>query len=94
MRSLGLCSSCFVLRSEAQLTDAKSKEPGTKHNPMAERILFLTGRLAEPALGEIRVSGVFHMHDQAALVAALERGWALRARRVEGGDIVLEPPAG
>ncbi|MBZ4039717.1 FecR family protein [Novilysobacter selenitireducens] len=51
-------------------------------------------RLADPALGEIRVSGVFHMHDQAALVAALEQGWALRAREVEGGDIVLEPPAG
>lgn len=51
-------------------------------------------RLADPALGDIRVSGVFHMHDQAALVAALERGWALRAQQASDGDIVLHPPAG
>lgn len=48
-------------------------------------------RLADPSLGEIRVSGVFHMDDQAALVAALERGWSLQARRADGGDIVLHP---
>ncbi|WP_330969628.1 FecR family protein, partial [Lysobacter sp. A3-1-A15] len=51
-------------------------------------------RLADPALGDIRVSGVFHMHDQAALVAALERGWSLRPRPARDGHIVLYPPAG
>lgn len=46
-------------------------------------------RLADPALGAMTVSGVFHYDDQAALVAALERGWALRAERRHDREIVL-----
>lgn len=48
--------------------------------------------LADPALGELRVSGVFRTDGQPALVAALERGWGLRAER-RGGAIVLHGPA-
>lgn len=40
--------------------------------------------LADPALGARPVSGVFHAGDQQALVAALERGWSLRATRRDG----------
>ncbi|GAA5076601.1 FecR family protein [Lysobacter panacisoli] len=46
-------------------------------------------RLADPALGELRVSGVFHAGDQEALVAVLERGWPLRAVRSSDDEIVL-----
>lgn len=45
-------------------------------------------RLADPSLGEVTVSGVFHIGDQDALVAVLERGWSLRAERTNG-EIVL-----
>lgn len=47
-----------------------------------------TLELADPALGARPVSGVFHAGDQQALVAALERGWSLRATR-HAGRIVL-----
>ena len=46
-------------------------------------------RLADPSLGAVTVSGVFHIDDQAALVAALERGWGIRAERVGTDEIVL-----
>lgn len=46
-------------------------------------------RLADPALGALTVSGVFHAGDQDALVAALERGWSLRAERTAEHEIVL-----
>lgn len=46
-------------------------------------------RLADPALGEMKVSGVFHAGDQDALVAVLERGWSLRAERRGADEIVL-----
>lgn len=46
-------------------------------------------RLADPALGAMTVSGVFHAGDQEALVAALERGWSLRAVRNGEHEIVL-----
>lgn len=49
-------------------------------------------RLADPALGALTVSGVFHAGDQDALVAALEQGWSLRAERVGEREIVLHPP--
>jgi transmembrane sensor len=49
-------------------------------------------RLADPALGGITVSGVFRADDQAGLVAALERGWALRAERTDKEEIVLHGP--
>lgn len=45
--------------------------------------------LAEPALGEIRISGVFDARDQASLVEALHRGWGLQARRAANGEIAL-----
>ncbi|MDI9240479.1 FecR domain-containing protein [Lysobacter sp. LF1] len=46
-------------------------------------------RLADAALGSLRVSGVFHAGDQDALVAVLERGWPLRAERTGEHEIVL-----
>jgi transmembrane sensor len=46
-------------------------------------------RLADPELGALTVSGVFHIDDQQALVTALERGWSLRAERVGDHEIVL-----
>lgn len=46
-------------------------------------------RLADPALGSLTVSGVFHHDDQAALVAALERMLSIRAERVGDREIVL-----
>ncbi|WP_342315162.1 FecR domain-containing protein [Lysobacter sp. FW306-1B-D06B] len=46
-------------------------------------------RLADPALGALTVSGVFHAGDQDALVAVLERGWSLRAERKGAEEIVL-----
>lgn len=49
-------------------------------------------RLADPAMGSVTVNGVFHHDDQAALIAALERGWALRAERRDDGEIVLHGP--
>lgn len=49
-------------------------------------------RLADPALGAVTVSGVFHHDDQAALVAALERGWSLRVERRDDREIVLHGP--
>ncbi|WP_158549216.1 FecR family protein [Lysobacter silvisoli] len=47
-------------------------------------------RLAQPELGALKVSGVFHIDDQAALLAALERGWSLQAQRVGDREIVLQ----
>lgn len=45
--------------------------------------------LADPALAEITVSGVFRAGNQDALVSALERGWGLHARRVGPDEIRL-----
>ncbi|MBW3550729.1 MAG: FecR domain-containing protein, partial [Proteobacteria bacterium] len=50
-------------------------------------------RLADPRLGDTTVSGVFHIHDQPALIAALEQGWSLRAERLDEHQIVLHGPA-
>lgn len=46
-------------------------------------------RLADPNLGKITVSGVFHIGDQAALLEALEQGWSLKAERATDDEIVL-----
>ncbi len=46
-------------------------------------------QLADPALGARTVSGVFRAGDQQALVAALERGWALRATRQDGREVLV-----
>lgn len=45
--------------------------------------------LADPALAEITVSGVFRAGNQDALASALERGWGLHARRVGPDEISL-----
>lgn len=47
-------------------------------------------RLEQPELGALKVSGVFHIDDQGALLAALQRGWSLQARRVGEHEIVLQ----
>lgn len=45
--------------------------------------------LADPALADITVSGVFRAGNQEALVSALERGWGLRAERRGNNEISL-----
>lgn len=50
-------------------------------------------QLGDPALGKLRISGVFHAGDQASLVQALRMGWGLRAERKSPQTIVLEPAA-
>lgn len=51
-------------------------------------------RLADPALGKITVSGVFHIGDQAALLEVLERGWPLKAEKRTEEEIVLHRKSG
>ncbi|MBN7135859.1 hypothetical protein A7A76_14095 [Lysobacter enzymogenes] len=46
-------------------------------------------RLADPDLGKITLSGVFHAGDQAALLKVLEQGWSLKAERSTNDEIVL-----
>jgi transmembrane sensor len=50
-------------------------------------------RLADPALGKITVSGVFHIGDQAALLEALEQGWSLQSEQ-RADEIVLHRKSG
>lgn len=45
-------------------------------------------RLADPALRDIRLSGVFYGSDQASLVDALEQVWSLRTER-RGDEIIV-----
>jgi len=45
--------------------------------------------LADPRLGDIRVSGVFHAGDQTALLKALDQGWGLRGEANDRHEIVL-----
>ncbi len=51
-------------------------------------------RLADPGLGAITVSGVFHIGDQASLLQALEQGWSLKAETGSDGAIVLHRTPG
>jgi len=46
-------------------------------------------RLADPALAELRVSGVFHVGDQAALLEALRVGWSISSTQTSDSDIEL-----
>lgn len=48
-------------------------------------------RLGDPSLGAIRVNGSFDATDQAALVAALERGWGLRSQATGARELTLLP---
>lgn len=51
-------------------------------------------RLGDPSLAGIRISGVFHAGDQAALAKALEQGWGLRAERTNEHEVVLQRQTG
>lgn len=46
-------------------------------------------RLSDPALGAVRISGVFRPADTESLLAALDAGWSLHARRTQDGAIEL-----
>lgn len=46
-------------------------------------------RLADPALGEIPISGMFKAGDQQSLALSLEYGWPIRVERAAEGAIVL-----
>ncbi|UZW62192.1 FecR family protein [Lysobacter enzymogenes] len=45
--------------------------------------------LANPQLGEIRISGAFAVDDRPALVLALQRGWGLQAKRTGRDETTL-----
>lgn len=47
-------------------------------------------QLADPALGAIRVSGVFRAGNQRSLVLALEHGWQLHAVQASDGTLLLQ----
>lgn len=46
-------------------------------------------RVSDPALGELRVSGVFRAGDQRSLLAVLQSTWALRAESAGSDEVVL-----
>jgi transmembrane sensor len=46
-------------------------------------------RLADRSLGELRVSGVFHVGDQASLLEALRVGWSISAKQASPQEIEL-----
>jgi transmembrane sensor len=46
-------------------------------------------RLADPALDDLRVSGVFHVGDQASLLEALRVGWSISAKKASEHEIEL-----
>lgn len=50
--------------------------------------------LADPALGELPVYGVFNAGDSNGIVSALERAFPVKARTVLGRGTVLSPDAG
>jgi transmembrane sensor len=45
--------------------------------------------IGDPSLRDIRISGVFHTHDQPTFLALLQQGWAIRATRVDAHQIAL-----
>lgn len=47
--------------------------------------------LADPELGELRMSGIFRADDPQALLDTLREGWALQARRTDTDEITLAP---
>lgn len=48
-------------------------------------------RLGDPALGELRLSGVFYDGNQTSLLNALNQVWNVRAERTSPEEIVLYP---
>jgi transmembrane sensor len=46
-------------------------------------------RLADRSLGDLRVSGVFHVGDQASLLEALRVGWSISAKQASPQEIEL-----
>lgn len=46
-------------------------------------------RIGDPALNELRFSGVFYENDQDSLLQALEQVWSVRAEKVSAHEIVL-----
>jgi transmembrane sensor len=46
-------------------------------------------RLADPSLGDLRVSGVFHVGDEASLLEALRVGWSISAKQASPSEIEL-----
>jgi transmembrane sensor len=45
--------------------------------------------IGDPSLRDVRISGVFHTHDQPSFLALLQQGWAVRATRVDAQRIAL-----
>lgn len=45
--------------------------------------------VADNSLGDIRISGVFDAKDQAGLIASLQKGWGIRAKRTSENEILL-----
>jgi transmembrane sensor len=72
-------------RGELVFSDRRLDEVLTEINRYTATPL----RLADPALGAVRISGVFRPSDTASLLAALDAGWSLHARRTAEGTIEL-----
>ncbi|PZQ19436.1 MAG: hypothetical protein DI564_01640 [Rhodanobacter denitrificans] len=72
-------------RGELIFSDRRLDEVLTEINRYATTPL----RLSDPALGAVRISGVFRPSDTDSLLAALDAGWSLRARRTADGAIEL-----
>lgn len=48
-----------------------------------------TVEVADPSVGNLRISGVFRTDDQQTLLLILEQGWSLQASRTAAGRVVL-----
>jgi len=72
-------------RGELVFSDRRLDEVLTEINRYTATPL----RLADPALGAVRISGVFRPSDTDSLLAALDAGWSLHARRTADGTIEL-----
>lgn len=46
-------------------------------------------QIVDPALRNVRISGIFHTGDQQALLLALQQGWSIHARRASPSLFVL-----
>lgn len=56
----------------------------------ANRYTTIKIKIGDPALNELRVSGVFESDDQASLLQAIEHVLSLRAEQVSANEIVLK----
>jgi transmembrane sensor len=58
---------------------------------VAEMNRYTSAKMAigDPALKDIRISGIFRTNDQRTFLLLLQQGWAIQARQVSDTRIVL-----